>query len=43
MIVRSNLSWFRLLFVWRGAALPRILPQLSIVLVVSLLAAALRP
>ncbi len=43
MIVRSNLSWFRLLFVWRGAALPRILPQLSIVLAVSLLSAVLRP
>ena len=43
MIVRSNLSWFRLLFVWRGAALPRILPQLSIVLTVSLFSAVLRP
>lgn len=43
MIVRPNLSWFRLLFVWRGAALPRILPQLLIVLCVSILVALIRP
>ena len=27
MIVRSRLHWFRMLLVWRGSVLPRILPQ----------------
>lgn len=42
MIVRNTTSWFRLLFVWQGSVLPRILPRLLIVLAVSLLAAGLR-
>lgn len=28
MIVRSRLHWFRMLLIWRGSILPRILPQL---------------
>lgn len=28
MIVRQRLHWFRMLLVWRGSVLPRILPQL---------------
>lgn len=28
MIVRPRLHWFRMLFIWRGSVLPRILPQL---------------
>jgi hypothetical protein len=42
MIVRSSLSWFRLLFVWHGSVLPRILPRLLLVLLIALLAASLR-
>lgn len=29
MIVRPRLHWLRMLFVWRGSVLPRILPQLA--------------
>lgn len=29
MIVRPRLHWFRMLFIWRGSVLPRILPQLG--------------
>lgn len=35
MIVRPQLSWFRLLFVWQGSVLRSVLPQLLIVLVLS--------
>lgn len=28
MIVRPRLNWFRMLLIWRGSVLPRILPQL---------------
>ena len=31
MIVRPRPHWLRLLFVWRGSVLPRILPQLLLV------------
>jgi putative membrane protein len=39
MIQRPRLSWFRMLFVWHGSVLPAVLPQLLIVLVVSMIAA----
>lgn len=42
MIVRSSLSWFRLLFVWHGSVLPRIVPRLLLVLLIAVLAAAAR-
>ncbi|BBF84319.1 probable transmembrane protein [Aquitalea magnusonii] len=42
MIVRSSHSWFRLLFVWHGSVLPRILPRLMLVLLIALLAASVR-
>jgi putative membrane protein len=37
MIVRPRLHWLRMLFVWRGSVLPRILPQLAIVTVLAVL------
>lgn len=43
MIVRHNLSWFRLLFVLRGSVLPRILPQLGLVTAISILVASVEP
>ncbi|MFC3625436.1 bestrophin family protein [Vogesella amnigena] len=38
MIVRPRYHWFRLLFIWRGSVVPRILSRLTLVLVISLLA-----
>lgn len=38
MILRSRLHWLRMLFVWRGSVLPRILPQLSVVTLLSCVA-----
>lgn len=38
MIVRPRYHWFRLLFIWRGSVVPRILSRLLLVLVISLLA-----
>lgn len=35
MIVRPRLNWLRLLFVWRGSILKQILPQLGLVLLLS--------
>ena len=35
MIVRPRPHWLRLLFVWRGSVLPRILPQLLLVMTLS--------
>jgi putative membrane protein len=35
MIVRPRLSWFRLLFVWRGSVLRSIVPQLVVILALS--------
>ena len=37
MIVRPRLHWLRMLFVWRGSVLPRILPQIAIVTVLAVL------
>ncbi|WP_225547187.1 bestrophin family protein [Chromobacterium violaceum] len=42
MIVRNIPSWFRLLFVWHGSVLPRILPRLLLVLAVAVAAASIR-
>jgi ion channel-forming bestrophin family protein len=38
MIVRPPLNWWRMLFVWDGSVLPAILPQLLLVLCVSVFA-----
>ncbi|MCP3708876.1 hypothetical protein M3I54_18085 [Paraburkholderia sp. CNPSo 3274] len=40
MIVRPHLHWFRMLLAWRGSVLPQLLPRLSIVLVLSIIAVA---
>ena len=42
MIVRPNHHWFRLLFVWRGSVLPRIVGRLALILVVSVLSVLCR-
>ena len=31
MIIRQRQHWLRMLFIWRGSVLPRILPQLAAV------------
>ena len=36
MIVRPHLNWIQLLFVWRGSILKKILPQLTLALLLSL-------
>jgi putative membrane protein len=38
MIVRPQTSWFRMLLVWNGSVLPAIVPQLLLILAVSVLA-----
>jgi putative membrane protein len=38
MIVRSKTNWWTLLFVWRGSVMKQMLPQLSIVAVLSVVA-----
>ena len=38
MIVRPQENWFRMLLVWHGSVLPSVLPQLFLILVVSLCA-----
>jgi len=38
MIVRPQANWFRMLLVWNGSVLPAVLPQLLLMLLVSLLA-----
>jgi len=37
MIVRPRLHWLRMLFIWRGSVLPRIMPQLITVTLLALL------
>lgn len=37
MIVRSKLNWFRMLFIWNGSVIRSILPQLLLILFVSIL------
>jgi putative membrane protein len=36
MIQRRNLHWFKLLFVWKGSVLPRLLPRLMVLFVLSI-------
>ncbi|AGC48121.1 hypothetical protein MYSTI_06848 [Myxococcus stipitatus DSM 14675] len=43
MIVRPRMHWLRMLFVWRGSVVSRILPRLGFFLALSLLAVALGP
>jgi ion channel-forming bestrophin family protein len=38
MIIRPNLNWFRMLFVWRGSVLPQLLPRLALIFVLSVAA-----
>ena len=38
MIVRSKLNWFRMLFVWRGSVLSKILPRLCVILALGVIA-----
>jgi putative membrane protein len=38
MIIRPQLHWFRLLFVWRGSVLPQLLPRLMLILALSIAA-----
>jgi ion channel-forming bestrophin family protein len=40
MIVRPHIHWFRMLLAWRGSVLPQLLPRLTIVLVLSIVAVA---
>lgn len=43
MIVRPRPHWFRMLFLWRGSTLPKLLPRLAIVLAISLFALVAHP
>ena len=38
MIVRPKLHWFRMIFVWRGSVLPKMLPRLGLIMVLGLVA-----
>ncbi len=38
MIVRPKLHWFRMIFVWRGSVLPKMLPRLGLILALGLVA-----
>jgi len=38
MIIRRNENWFRMLLMWHGSVLPTILPQLTLMLVLSVIA-----
>ncbi len=40
MIIRAKLHWFRMLFVWRGSVLTRILPQLFTIVMLAVLVLA---
>lgn len=42
MIVRPRLSWFRMLLVWRGSVVPKILPRLGVLFVFACAVSALR-
>ena len=41
MVVRPRQHWLRMLFIWRGSVLPRILPQLATVTGIALLVTVL--
>ncbi len=36
MIIRKKENWFRMLFIWQGSVLPRLLPRLSLLFILSL-------
>ncbi|WP_183579642.1 bestrophin family protein [Mucilaginibacter sp. X5P1] len=36
MIIRNNENWFRMLFVWQGSVLPKVLPRLLLLLALSI-------
>lgn len=36
MIIRKNDNWFRMLFIWKGSVLPKILPRLLLLLLLSI-------
>ncbi|WCT11600.1 bestrophin family protein [Mucilaginibacter jinjuensis] len=36
MIQRKNENWFRMLFIWRGSVLPKVLPRLILLLILSI-------
>jgi putative membrane protein len=40
MIIRPHLNWFRMLLAWRGSVLPQLLPRLSLIFVISIIALA---
>ncbi|RFU46115.1 bestrophin family protein [Paraburkholderia sp. DHOC27] len=40
MIIRPNLHWFRMLLAWRGSVLPRLIPRLSLIFLISVVAVA---
>lgn len=42
MIVRPRLSWFRMLLVWRGSVVPKILPRLGVLFVLACAVSVLR-
>jgi len=42
MIIRKNESWFRMLFIWQGSVLPKILPRLLMLLALSVVVVALK-
>ncbi len=39
MIVRPKLHWFRMIFVWHGSVLPKMLPRLGLIMTLGLAAA----
>src|ERR1700748_817765 len=36
MIIRQKEHWFKMLLIWKGSVLPRILPRLTLLLVISI-------
>ncbi|UOE49790.1 hypothetical protein MTO98_01720 [Mucilaginibacter sp. SMC90] len=43
MIIRKKPNWFRMLFVWRGSVLPKLLPRLSVLFLFTSLVVYSRP
>src|ERR1700761_5318375 len=40
MIIRPHLNWFRMLLAWRGSVLPQLLPRLSLIFCIAIVAVA---
>ncbi len=40
MIIRPHIHWFRMLLAWRGSVLPQLLPRLSLIFCISIVALA---